>query len=345
MSQISPRLGLPFMQPAQAQKHVTHNEALQRLDAATQLAVESLASTVPPAVPETGEMHGIGAGASGAWSGRDGELAIWEGTAWLFLQPAEGWRAWDQAEGALRLRVDNAWQALTVESAAKLGINATADTVNRLAIAAESSLFSHDGAGHRLKLNKAAPGETATLLFQSDWSGRAEMGLAGSDEWSLKVSPDGSAWTTALQVNAATGQASGAAVQQSPTDVTAGRLMRADYGYGPGNVLGPIGQSGGIPTGAVIERGSNANGEYVRFADGTQMCMRSVTTSASAPVIASFAAAFSTTPLITTGVIAGSPRFCFTATPTTTGVSVSTYNSAPVRSADTVNLIAAGRWF
>ncbi|MGR3458087.1 MAG: hypothetical protein ACU0FO_09305 [Pseudooceanicola nanhaiensis] len=217
--------------------------------------------------------------------------------------------------------------------------------MNRLAIAAESSLYSHDGAGHRLKLNKAAPGETATLLFQSDWSGRAEMGLAGSDVWSLKVSPDGSAWTTALQVNAATGQASGAAVQQSATDVTAGRLMRADYGYGPGNVLGPVGQSGGIPTGAVIERGSNANGEYVRFADGTQMCMRSVATSASAPVIASFAAAFSTTPLITTGVIAGSPRFCFTATPTTTGVSVSTYNSAPVRSADTVNLIATGRWF
>jgi hypothetical protein len=41
-----------------------------------------------------------------------------------------------------------------------------------------------------------------------------------------------------------------------------------------GRVLGTVSQSGGVPTGAVIERGSNANGEYVRFADGTQICTR-----------------------------------------------------------------------
>ncbi|MFK3794707.1 hypothetical protein [Pseudomonas sp. NPDC088444] len=38
------------------------------------------------------------------------------------------------------------------------------------------------------------------------------------------------------------------------------------------NIVGTVGQANGIPTGAVIERGSNANGEYVRFADGTQIC-------------------------------------------------------------------------
>jgi hypothetical protein len=42
--------------------------------------------------------------------------------------------------------------------------------------------------------------------------------------------------------------------------------------YRAGNILGTVSQSGGVPTGAVIERGSNANGEYVRFADGTQIC-------------------------------------------------------------------------
>jgi hypothetical protein len=61
-------------------------------------------------------------------------------------------------------------------------------------------------------------------------------------------------------------------VQSSPTDTTAGRLMRADYGFSPGNLLGTVTQSGGTPTGAVIERGSNTNGAYVRFADGTQIC-------------------------------------------------------------------------
>lgn len=39
-------------------------------------------------------------------------------------------------------------------------------------------------------------------------------------------------------------------------------------------LLGPVSQSGGVPTGAVIERGANANGDYVRFADGTQICTR-----------------------------------------------------------------------
>lgn len=48
-----------------------------------------------------------------------------------------------------------------------------------------------------------------------------------------------------------------------------------------GNILGTVSQSGGVPTGAIIERGSNANGEYVRFADGTQLCTRSFTGSLS----------------------------------------------------------------
>lgn len=43
-----------------------------------------------------------------------------------------------------------------------------------------------------------------------------------------------------------------------------------------GNILAEVSQSGGVPTGGVIERGSNANGEYVRFADGTQICTRDV---------------------------------------------------------------------
>lgn len=39
------------------------------------------------------------------------------------------------------------------------------------------------------------------------------------------------------------------------------------------DILGTVAQSSGVPTGALVERGSNANGEYVRFADGTQICV------------------------------------------------------------------------
>lgn len=43
--------------------------------------------------------------------------------------------------------------------------------------------------------------------------------------------------------------------------------------FGRGNILGTVSQSGGVPTGAIIERGENANGVYIRWADGTQICV------------------------------------------------------------------------
>jgi len=52
----------------------------------------------------------------------------------------------------------------------------------------------------------------------------------------------------------------------------AGVAPGPDY-YQRNNILGTVSQSGGVPTGAIIERGSNANGEYIRWADGTQICV------------------------------------------------------------------------
>ena len=51
MTESSPRLALPYLQPSQAQKHVTHNEALLRLDAIVQLALEAMGAEVPPMEP------------------------------------------------------------------------------------------------------------------------------------------------------------------------------------------------------------------------------------------------------------------------------------------------------
>ncbi|KAA5661914.1 hypothetical protein F3G64_33970, partial [Pseudomonas aeruginosa] len=42
--------------------------------------------------------------------------------------------------------------------------------------------------------------------------------------------------------------------------------------YSRDSILGAVSQASGIPSGAIIERGANANGDYVRYADGTQMC-------------------------------------------------------------------------
>ena len=103
--------------------------------------------------------------------------------------------------------LDGAWRDIAPEPRTLpfLGLNATADATNRIVAAAAATLLTHDGAGHQLKVNKAAAGDTASLLFQTGWSGRAEMGLAGNDDFSVKVSADGSAWTTAMQIAGATG--------------------------------------------------------------------------------------------------------------------------------------------
>ncbi|KAA8610013.1 DUF2793 domain-containing protein [Salipiger aestuarii] len=350
MPDTSARLGLPYLMPAQAQKHVTHNEALTRLDLLTQLVLEARGAETPPASPADGEIHALGAAPVDAWAGQAGMLAQWIAPAWVFSAPAEGWRAWDKAGAALCIYQGGDWQALdaaALQNLDGLGIGATSDTVNRLSVAAEATLLSHAGAGHQLKLNKAAAGDTASLLYQSNWTGHAEMGLAGDTDFRIKVSPDGSSWTDALTIAAATGHITGAAVQASATDTTAGRLMRADYGYGPGNLLGTVSQSGGTPTGAVIESGSNANGRYVRYADGTQVCTRTATSSASADASWTFPAAFaSATDLAVTitgraasGVAIGTARV-----PGTASTGWAAYNTSGSRVAVSCSLVAIGRW-
>lgn len=271
MSENSAVLALPYIQAAQAQKHVTHNEALRALDVIVQAAVIDRTRTTPPTDPTTGDRHLVAAGATDAWAGRDHAIAVWEISYWAFYMPAAGWSLRVLTEEARTIVFDGtAWvgDALRPDT---LGVNAPADAVNRLAVASDATLLTHAGAGHQLKINKAADADTASLLFQSDWTGHAEMGLAGDTDFAIKVSPDGGTWLEALRF-AADGGVSGSALQETPDDIRPNRLMRADYGYGPGNVVGTVSQTAGAPSGAVIERGDNANGSYVRWADGTQMC-------------------------------------------------------------------------
>ncbi|GAA6210060.1 hypothetical protein NBRC116601_33530 [Cognatishimia sp. WU-CL00825] len=279
MPETSPRLALPFIQPAQAQKHVTHNTALEVLDALVQPVVLDRDRTQPPAAPTAGAGHLVAVGAVGAWASQDNSIAVWQGTGWLFLPPQEGWRVFVQNEGLQLVFAAGSWAAPR-DRFDQLGVNATASAADRLAVGAAGSLFTHAGSDHRMRLNKATATDTASLVFQSNWSGRAELGLAGNEDLAIKISPDGSVWTEALRFDATTAHVSGAAVQQDSADFSAGRLMRADWGYGPGNILGPVSENAGVPTGALLESGSNANGSYLRFADGTQICAGEYTAAA-----------------------------------------------------------------
>ncbi|ASP23570.1 ribonuclease III (plasmid) [Antarctobacter heliothermus] len=347
MSDVSAVLSLPYLLPAQAQKHVTHNEALGRLDVAVQLAVIARDLAVPPADPGQGDRYLVPAGASGDWAGRDGEIAVYDMNTWVFQAPVAGWSARVLSEDA-QVRFDGtAWQdglgALHVDT---LGVNGAADATNRLMSVAPATLLTHDGAGHQLKVNKAAETDTASLLFQTDWSGRAEMGTTGTDEFAIKVSADGAAWQTALAFDGASGTVSGAAVQNAPTDTGAGKLARADYAYGPGNLLGGVAQAGGIPTGAVLESGTNANGSYLRLADGTQICWQQMPSSAAGQTLWLYPAGFAagSVPIIQATAQVQTAHFASTGAPSAAGVNFSVWGLSAARVAYATGLLAIGRW-
>ena len=200
-------LGLPFLAAAQAQKHVTHNEALLRLDALMHLCVLTRGLSEAPAVPQEGARYLIGEAAAGAWLGHESEIAACQDGAWSFFSPKPGWRLWIEDEATLLVYADMRWMPLVEETTltSRLGISANADDYNRLVVSAPASLFNHAGAGHQVKLNKSDAQQTASLLFQTGYSGRAELGLAGDDHLHVKVSADGASWFEAIRIDNASG--------------------------------------------------------------------------------------------------------------------------------------------
>lgn len=109
MSETTAHLALPFIMAAQAQKHVTHNEALRLLDGIVQLAVLNRDLTDPPADPADGARHIPASGAAGAWAGWAGSIAYWIDGAWMRILPAPGWLAWVEDEAQLVVWTGGAW--------------------------------------------------------------------------------------------------------------------------------------------------------------------------------------------------------------------------------------------
>jgi hypothetical protein len=359
MSDTSTHLGLPYLLAAQAQKHVTHNEALRLLDAMVQLSVLDRTRTAPPASPTDGDRHLVASGATGLWDGWDLNVALWVDGVWMRLVPRQGWLVWIAAEQAFVVWNGSAWNPVGVPqdvsdaifslvndadptkkalfslsgitpgttrtftlpntsselailtgtqtftgnktfsgtltasgtvtfSAASASIGtatttatygmgtgatttgvtktvnlgtggasgsttvvnigsatagaggttvvntptvtfanavtqvgmpqanltaqllglggATADSYNRVSVNTPALLFNNAGAGIEATVNKAAAGNDAAFAFKTGFSVRALIGLLSNDDFSFKVSPDGSAFFDALKIDRTNGQ-------------------------------------------------------------------------------------------------------------------------------------------
>ncbi|MFN7176131.1 MAG: DUF2793 domain-containing protein [Thermaurantiacus sp.] len=91
MNPVTPRFGLPLLAMGQAQKDVTHNEALLLLDLLLGSEVESRMAAPPAQAPREGQTWLVGEDASGAWDGRSDTLAAWTAGGWRFIAPADGY--------------------------------------------------------------------------------------------------------------------------------------------------------------------------------------------------------------------------------------------------------------
>ncbi len=209
-------LALPCIEGSQAQKHVTHNDALRILDTLVQLAVLDRDLTAPPGTPAEGQRWIVKSGATGAWAGHNNAIAAWQDGAWQFSAPKTGWVAFVADEGTLLVWNGTAWgdffsTVTSVQNLALLGVGTTADSTNPLSAKLNNMLLTaktvaEGGDGNlRVKLNKESAAKTLSFLFQDNFSGRAEVGLTGDDDFHFKVTPDGSTWLEAILIDRSTG--------------------------------------------------------------------------------------------------------------------------------------------
>lgn len=256
----SANLSIPFLEASQRSEHITVNEALQILDAAVHLSVIDRDLTSPPASPNEGDRYLVATGATGAWAGWDDSISYYAATAWHRLEPKDGWRCWVQDE-SLPLIYDGAWRDY-LQNLPSVGVNATADTTNRLSVASSAVLFNNVGSDHQFKINKAAAGDTASLLFQTGFSGRAEMGTAGNDDWSIKVSPDGSTFFDAIVVDKDTGNVGVQTSSPAATLDVGGPVRVGSY------TVSSVPSASGL-TGSLIYVSDETGGAVIAFSDGT----------------------------------------------------------------------------
>jgi Protein of unknown function (DUF2793) len=109
MTDVTARLALPLLAAGQAQKEVTHNEALTVLDGLLLGALESRALASSPANPVPGQMWLVAGAATGAWAGQSGKLALWTAGGWRFVTPVAGMLLWSKPDLAFGWHDGSAW--------------------------------------------------------------------------------------------------------------------------------------------------------------------------------------------------------------------------------------------
>jgi hypothetical protein len=200
-------LKINYLYQNQASADVIINEGFLKIDTLLNNSAISKSTTTPPTTPQDANLYIVPASATGAWLGQTNKIAYYYASKnWQFISPNEGMSFWIADENKNYTYDGSNW-ILTIdkENTSKLGINSTADNTNRFSVNSDAVLFNHNGTNSQVKVNKNSSSNNASHLFQNNFSGRAEFGLTGDDDFHIKTSSDGSNWNEALVIEASGG--------------------------------------------------------------------------------------------------------------------------------------------
>lgn len=172
------RFSLPLLQAAQAQKHVTVNEALTRLDGLMQLRLLSVTLNTPPLTPQEGDAHAVANSAVNDWAGQEGNIALYVSGGWAFVPVTLGMRAYIADQNGWAGYDGTDWRmGLQSLSANGAGMQILVKEIDHTV-----------GAGATSSVTLAIPGQTVvygvTGRVLNDFTGTLtgySVGVAGSD--------------------------------------------------------------------------------------------------------------------------------------------------------------------
>ncbi len=210
-------LGLPLLIPNQAQKEITHNEALIILDNLIQNTVITKNLNIPPQEPKTNDLYIVGENASDVWLNKDFQLAFYD-NGWRFIEPKEGITFWVKDEDCQYTYDGENWIITDEISNKKINLIELNDVkVNNIKngeflrfngnkfINTKSLDNVENLSTNILNINKSEETATASCILQDNSINKIEFGLIQSDNFTLKVSNNGENWKDSFVVDIESG--------------------------------------------------------------------------------------------------------------------------------------------
>jgi hypothetical protein len=155
-------LNIVYLSQNQTNKEILVNEGFLKFDTLMNNGAKSLSISTPPTSPEESDLYIIGASSTGDWAGHENKFTYYHPSkGWVILEPNEGMTLWVNDEDKLYTFDGISWVASgEFDNLTELGINATADSTNRLAVRADAVLFDNNGSDSQVKVNKLSSTDT-----------------------------------------------------------------------------------------------------------------------------------------------------------------------------------------